>query len=426
MRILFAAAGRLIRMLFVTGGRLIRMLFAVGGRLIRMLFAVGGRLIRVLFAVGGRLMPMLIAAGRRLMPMLIAAGERLILVLIVAGERLMPMLSAASRHPTLRAVAQALFSLALLTWLFTRIDIDQLWEALLATDLTLWAAGLATAAAAWLLNTAKWRVLLQALGYPSPYLKLLGLNFIGMFYSVVLPGQVSGEVVKGFRLARQGVPTGPTTMTITLDRLTGLVALGLLGLAGLLLAPPPFPSGPFLALSALVVLAAASPIVLLVLRPSPHPAQPPPSDLNLLQRFLYQAQEAIATYRRSPQVLALALVQALGFQALVVVSNYLIALGVGVQVSPIALLWIVSVVSLVSMLPLTLGGLGLREGAYAFLLQQYGVPLSLGISLSLGVFGVILTLSVMGGVVEALWPRLAGDATNATPTPLESTEPQHR
>ena len=72
------------------------------------------------------------------------------------------------------------------------------------------------------------------------------------------------------------------------------------------------------------------------------------------------------------------------------------------QVSPIALLWIVSVVSLVSMLPLALGGLGLREGAYAFLLQQYGVPLSLGISLSLGVFGVILTLSVIGGVVEAL------------------------
>ena len=183
----------------------------------------------------------------------------------------MRVLSAAGRHPTLRAVAQALFSLALLTWLFTRIDVAQLAEALLTTDLTLWAAGLATAVAAWLLNTAKWRVLLRALGYPNPYLKLLALNFIGMFYSIVLPGQVSGEVVKGFRLARQGVPSGPTTMTITLDRLTGLIALGLLGLVGLLLAPPPFASGPFLALSALVVLAAASPIVLLVLRPSPTP-----------------------------------------------------------------------------------------------------------------------------------------------------------
>ena len=150
----------------------------------------------------------------------------------VTAGRLMRVLSAVGRRPALRAAAQALFSLALLTWLFTRIDVAQLWEALLATDFTLWAAGLATAVAAWLLNTAKWRVLLRALGYPSPYLKLLGLNFIGMFYSIVLPGQVSGEVVKGFRLARQGVPSGPTTMTITLDRLTGLVALGLLGLVG--------------------------------------------------------------------------------------------------------------------------------------------------------------------------------------------------
>ena len=330
--------------------------------------------------------------------------------------------SAIGQNRLLRGVAQALFSLALLGWLFTRIDIAHLQEALLATNLALWAAGLAAAIVAWLLNTAKWQLLLRALHYPVPYMRLLGLNFIGMFYSIVLPGQVSGEVVKGFRLAQWGVPAGPTTLTITLDRLTGLIALGVLGLLGLLVAPPPFAYGLFFALSTLVVVAAVSPIALLAMKLPEKQSQVSVANLNLLQRFIGQALESIAVYQRSPQVLALALIQAIGFQMLVAMSNYLIALGVGVQVPPLSLLWIVSVVSLVSMLPLALGGLGLREGAYAFLLQQYGVPLSLGVSLSLAVFGVMLTLAVIGGMVEALWPRLAR-TTAPFAAPLDSSKP---
>jgi hypothetical protein len=68
------------------------------------------------------------------------------------------------------------------------------------------------------------------------------------------------------------------------------------------------------------------------------------------------------------------------------------------------------------MLPLSLGGLGLREGSYALLLQLYGVPLAVGVSLSLAVFGIILVQGIAGGVAETLWPRLA-----STPAPADAT-----
>jgi hypothetical protein len=74
-----------------------------------------------------------------------------------------------------------------------------------------------------------------------------------------------------------------------------------------------------------------------------------------------------------------------------------------VEVPPPALTWIVACVSLVHLLPISLAGLGIREAAYAGLLEQYGVPLASGLAVSLAVFGVILAQALIGGLVELWW-----------------------
>lgn len=331
-------------------------------------------------------------------------------------------------QPTTRArswwpIVQSLLSLALLGWLLSRVDLVQLGALLLTIDLRFWVGGLVVAMAAWLLNTLKWQQLLGTQGYHTSYPVLLALNYIGMYYSILLPGQVSGEVVKGVRLARLGTPASLTALSIAMDRLTGLTALGLLGLIGLLLAPPPFAYGPLLGLATLVVVAATAPLALLLLRAPKTASAEAPEALNELQRLAHQATQALTAYRRRPNTLLLALAQGIAFQTLIAVSNYLIAWGVGAQISPLALLWIVSIVSLVSMLPIFLGGLGVREGAYAFLLQQYGVPFSYGLSLSLAVFGIILTLGLLGGMVETFWPGLTHPHTTPTARPLSNGAP---
>jgi hypothetical protein len=127
-----------------------------------------------------------------------------------------------------------------------------------------------------------------------------------------------------------------------------------------------------------------------------------------------------AAYAGAPGAIAVAVAQGVAFQALVTLSNYCAARSVGVEVPPPALAWIVSAVSLVHLLPISLAGLGLREGAYALLLQQYGVPFSLGLSLSLAVFGIILAQALIGGLVEMLWkgpPRAEAVPESLDPAP---------
>ena len=131
--------------------------------------------------------------------------------------------------------------------------------------------------------------------------------------------------------------------------------------------------------------------------------KPPRYGLGRVAGVIESLLTGLAAYSRVPGSLLIAVLQALGFQGLVTLSNYCAALSVGVELPIMGLAWIVAVVSLVHLLPISLAGLGVREGAYAILLQQYGIPLPQGVSLSLCVFAIILAQALIGGLVELIW-----------------------
>jgi uncharacterized membrane protein YbhN (UPF0104 family) len=87
-------------------------------------------------------------------------------------------------------------------------------------------------------------------------------------------------------------------------------------------------------------------------------------------------------------------------QGSIVLMNLFICMAIGVQVSYLTLLWIVAVVSLLQSLPISIAGLGVREGAYIFLLSQVGVPTSLALGVSLLVFVVQVALASIGGIYQ--------------------------
>ena len=299
-------------------------------------------------------------------------------------------------------------SLALLGYLLGRVDLEQVAALLIQAHPALLTLAFAATVAAWLLNTYKWQQLLRALGHGPAYRSLFALNYIGIFYSLVLPGQVSGEVMKGVRLTQSGCPAAHGAVSIGVDRLTGVLALGILGLAGLLAAPQVDVSRSLLWFAAAVTALTAGALVFMAARPSRVGSWfPRVRPFSYVRSLLSAVWQALAAYGNAHGVLLRALAQAVGFQALVTLSNYLAALAVGVEVPFMGLVWIVALVSLVHMLPVSFAGLGVREGAYVFFLHQYGVQLASGLSLSLAIFGLILLQGVIGGALEVLSPKLA-------------------
>ncbi len=295
-------------------------------------------------------------------------------------------------------------SVGLLALLFTRVDVGQAVGELARAAPNWVALAMAATVVAFIVNTCKWQLLFRTLGANPPFLRLLQLNYVGLFYSMVLPGQVGGEVVKGLRLARDGVLPAHSAISIGMDRLTGLVALGALGTVALLLAPATPLRAQFLALGVAIVLMGALLFPLLRRRSGGKPGGFGPYFLPpAVRSFL----GSIHGYRAGKSDLALALVYSAAYQALVVASNYLVAVSLGVAVTLPEIGWIVAFVSLINLLPIAFAGLGVREGAYVFLLSQYGVPLSSGLAVALVVLLLLVVQAVVGACCEVFPMRSA-------------------
>ena len=309
---------------------------------------------------------------------------------------------------------KAAVSIALLAVLASRVPLADLAATLARADPLLLAGAVAAAFGGWAVNSLKWWQLLAALHPGGHYADLLALNFIGMFYGLVLPGQISGEVVKGLRLSRRGIPGSAVATSILVDRLTGLAALALLGLSGLALGPE-LPATASAAWLAMLVLAMAA-LPLVAARGGIHlPFAGTVGWRGKLAGALQAVNAALFTYRARPGLLAGALALALVFQGVVSVSNYLAARALGIDIALPVLVWIVAAVSLINLLPVSVGGLGVREGAYVLLLSQNGVPVSSGLALALVVFGIIVLQGLAGGALEAGIYRPAPIANHRPP-----------
>ena len=192
------------------------------------------------------------------------------------------------------------------------------------------------------------------------------------------------------------------------DRLIGLVALMLLGIGALSLAPA------FAGREALRIVTIALHLAVTVIggvslsgrtgrvatragRRLTHGASP-----EGFWRFVGQAGEALRAYRGAPGALLRALGVGLVLQTLTVSINYLACRAVGIDISVINIVWVAAVVSLAVALPISIAGLGARETAYVTLLGQCGVSAAQALGVSPLMLAIYLLSGLLGGLVQLL------------------------
>jgi uncharacterized membrane protein YbhN (UPF0104 family) len=83
-------------------------------------------------------------------------------------------------------------------------------------------------------------------------------------------------------------------------------------------------------------------------------------------------------------------------------SNWAIAVALGMTISPLALAWILAVVSVLQVLPVSIGGVGVREVTLVGLLGLYGVPASQSLPFAVLVFCVSVVLGLTGWALDAI------------------------
>jgi uncharacterized protein (TIRG00374 family) len=307
----------------------------------------------------------------------------------------------------MRLLAQVVVSLALILFVLTRLKPSQLVAAFLAADDRYLLLAFTVALVSWCLTTWKWQVLLRAVGNVSPYGRLLALNFIAVFYNNLLPGQVSGEVVKAIRVGSSERGRLAAGMSVVVDRLTWLLAALLLAIPCAALALPE--SGPkrLIFIGALVGAAVALGVLLLVPWQRYLAAiQVVPTRwrvrwLGAVARFAFRVVRALEAYQEQHRAVLASMSVGFLFQLSIAFADYLVAVAYHAPVTFFTMVWVVAAVLIAQSVPIAIAGLGLREGAFVVLLGQQHVPAAVALDISLSVFAMTLGMALIGGIIEA-------------------------
>lgn len=281
------------------------------------------------------------------------------------------------------------------------------WHELLASASRLpplvWLGTLAGFLAGHLLGTAKWRRLLNVGGAGLKATDAIRCYAAGLFANLCLPSIVGGDVLRAALAGRATRRPEAVVLAGVADRVIDVAALAMLAAAGGLLAPRVIPGwgGEVLRVATMLTLAVLPPALFLGLR-RPLARWP-----RRVRRPLGRALVALRRTARTPRASLLALGSALLIQGTFVLLNAWIGRSIGVDV-PFAV-WLLAwpLAKVAGLLPISLGGLGVRDATFAALLVPVGVPAALGVVTSLLWQSVLIAGGLVGGLTWLLLSRRA-------------------
>jgi len=129
-------------------------------------------------------------------------------------------------------------------------------------------------------------------------------------------------------------------------------------------------------------------------------------------------------YKGEPQVLLKAFLISFVVQIKGVVIFYLISRGFGLNVSIGYFFMFVPIAVSISMIPISLSGLGLREGAFVYLFSKVGMTSAQALSISLAGFAIMVLLGLVGGV-EYIRVGSVKDTVKSQESRVRSQENSH-
>jgi uncharacterized protein (TIRG00374 family) len=308
---------------------------------------------------------------------------------------------------------QGVISVALLTWIFRGLD-RHAFSALFA-DLPLWfyVISLAVVLGGLALYAWRWWLVLTITGADVPLSTAIQQYFIGVFVNNFLPSTVGGDMAKVYYIGRQHGYRA-VAASVVVDRVLGVGILAILATAAAWLSSP---DSSRLVASRLIVTGIAGALtvaIALVIFGTGGLARwlaPFGQRAVSIATHAQQFRVDMAAPLRHPVILGQAILAVLTYFVcltlvyLAFLTEHSIALP-----SFTALFTVVATTAVLSNVPISLNGLGVREQLHVWLLAPLGVPTEFALAISLLLFAHLLVASVVGLVLWLRMPALPSDA----------------
>jgi uncharacterized membrane protein YbhN (UPF0104 family) len=296
---------------------------------------------------------------------------------------------------------KALVTVTCLWWLARYFDYERIREALAGIDVHLLMAAIALHFLSFVAGGVRWWLLFRHLQGAILFRRVWPSIYLGIFFNNLLPSIFGGDLARSARLYKAGLAGSALVSSAFLDRLLGLASVVSLGLLALLFAPASFANHLALAVFGLGILVLLSIATIAVL-----PRWSEILDAHYGGRWprVHSVLACFPRYRTAPGLMVKAFGLSVMNQLLVVLVLLILAPGLGVHLPLFQFVVVLMLVFLVSSLPISLGGLGTREGAMMSLMLPLGVGADAVLALSVA-YLLVLWACTLPGVFMLFLPE---------------------
>jgi len=295
-------------------------------------------------------------------------------------------------------------SIILLVFLFKQVDEKALLAVIKNADIRFVLLAAVIYFSAYVLALFRWEMLLRGAKIHLNLKRIIISWAGGTFFNVFLPSTIGGDLVRSIDLAAHTQRPREVVATVLLDRLSGYVGLVIVALLALLL-------GWKLVEDKSVLLSVAIITGILVV-----------ALLVLFNSFLYSKinqilhsptagriretiknlHREIHIFRHHKKIILNNLILSVLIQIVCPLTFYIIALSLGIKINIAYFFVYLPIIAAITLLPISIGGLGLRDATTIFFFAKAGISKNLAFAMSLINFSFILVFALIGGLIYVL------------------------
>ena len=253
----------------------------------------------------------------------------------------------------------------------------------------------------------RWNLIVSALGGSISYLSSLRMILMTVLVNQSVPSNLGGDAYRVVATVRSGMPWKRATLAAIVDRLIALLALALVALFGVLA----LLDYAGLENQRLVTIIGTGAIVGGTLSAwiffRSRFAATLAGGSEILQRLI----TALGALLNKPAEAAYLVVLSIIVQCVTIAVMSIVAINVGVDVPLFPMLGVCALGLLISRLPVSLGGWGVREGTLVLGFAPFGVSREAALAASITYGLAELAAAIIGGIIWLVW-TVASD-TNA-------------
>ena len=273
-----------------------------------------------------------------------------------------------------------------MAYLFKKIDIKEVWQLFQHAHLSYLIAAFILYMAGQVICAWRWKIIAVVMEFKNTFREFITYYFAGMFFSLFLPTLVGGDIGRCYLIAKENKKTRHAIVSVLADRGTGLaVLIFMAGISVTLLKYGNVPSQ----IIWVVLIANVFLILGLLL----------PFFAGGLLGLLGKTGELAMGFWKKPSVLFQSIFISMIFQTLIIIIHIFIGLSIGINVPWKFYFFLIPLVATVSMLPLSISGIGLREGAFVYFFSYANVTKTEALTFAFGWFVIVLIASLIGGLV---------------------------